>query len=101
MAEYIEREAAQKAIMERKWEIGSDGAMAMETICTVPAAEVEPIIHAHWLVDYEYLTCSRCGESYYAGDTKGEVEFLLEHGDVNKFCHGCGAHMDEEGQNEK
>lgn len=60
-----------------------------------PAADVEPVIHAHWIVDDEYLVCSHCGESYRAAETRWEVEFQLKHGDANKRCHGCGAHMDE------
>lgn len=96
MTKYIDAEAIERAVMAAKWQDGADGAMAMEIVAGAPAADVEPVIHAHWIVDDEFLVCSHCGEEYLAGDTRGEVEFLLEHGDVHKFCHGCGAKMDEE-----
>lgn len=112
MAEYIEREALIQEIEKSRWDNPHAPGIAhrahntehlhfMRLAEVAPAADVEPIIHAHWFVDDEYLTCSHCGESYLAGDTKGEVKFLLECGDVHKRCHGCGAHMDEEGKNEK
>lgn len=75
--------------------------IAIGMVRGAPVVDVEPIIHAHWFVADEYLVCSHCGESYFAGDTRGEVKFLLECGDVHKRCHGCGAHMDEEAKNEK
>ena len=43
MTEY--RNAAVKAIMETKWERGSDGAMAMEIVASPPAADVVPVVH--------------------------------------------------------
>ena len=97
MAKYIECEALMEAVHKSRLHNPHKSGPAR----VAPAADVEPVVHAHWFVDDEYLTCSHCGESYLAGDTRGEVKFLLEQGDVHKFCHGCGAHMDEEGQNEK
>lgn len=44
MAEYIDRNAAVKAIMETKWERGSDGAMAMEIVASAPIADVVPVV---------------------------------------------------------
>ena len=110
MAKYIECEALMEAVHKSRLHNphkSGPARVAHETehshflhlIAEAPAADVEPVVHAHWFVDDEYLTCSHCGESYLAGDTRGEVKFLLEQGDVHKFCHGCGAHMDEEGQN--
>lgn len=61
MAEYIEREAAQGAIMKRKWAIGSDGAMAMEAISTIPVADVAPVRHGHWVNLNGKLVCNLCG----------------------------------------
>lgn len=44
MAEYIERSAAVRRIMETKWERGSDGAAAMEIVASAPATDVEKLI---------------------------------------------------------
>lgn len=93
MAEYIERDAAVKAVMDAMWVSRSDEVIATLIIKGVPAAEVEPVIYAYWSADDEYLTCSRCGESYLAGDTRHEVRELLRSGQVHKRCHGCGARM--------
>ncbi len=92
MAEYIEREAAQGAIMKRKWAIGSDGAMAMEAISTIPVADVVPVMHAHWIKTFGSggmlvgWKCSApdCGVlSCYKG----------------AYCPNCGAKMEgEEGK---
>lgn len=94
MAEYIEREAAIKSVVE-----AVDNGLAttaddlQEILSELPAAEVEPVIYSHWVADDEYLTCANCGESYLAGDTRSEVKALLKAGDVHKRCHGCGARM--------
>lgn len=100
MPEYIGRKTAELA-MRKAGVQGSDRqvrtwAKAECIIHLLPAADVEPVIHAHWSVVDEYLVCSHCGERYKAGDTRGEVEYYLAHGDVHKRCHECGAHMDED-----
>lgn len=99
MAEYIDKKAAVAAVMATKWQDGADGAMAMEIIDAAPAADVEPVVHAHWVVDDEYLTCSHCWDSYLAGDTRYEVRELLARGETYKRCPHCGAKMDEEVDN--
>lgn len=104
MAEYIDREEVYKRACRGCTRHGDEiGSCYEEEPCeelqsefaSAPAADVEPVIHAHWIVDDEYLVCSNCGESYLAGDTRAEVRDLLASGDVHKRCHGCGAHMDE------
>lgn len=54
--------------------------------------------HGHWIiVEYEYLDCSCCGESYYTGcDSTEDAKHMLKTGDVYKFCPYCGARMDGE-----
>lgn len=54
----------------------------------------ETVVHAHWVVDDEYLTCSHCSGSYLAGDTSHEVRELLDRGEAYKRCPHCGAKMD-------
>lgn len=53
MTEYIDRNAAVKAIMETKWERGSDGAMAMEIVASAPLADVVPVVR--WIPITERL----------------------------------------------
>lgn len=69
MTEYIDRNAAVKAIMETKWERGSDGAMAMEIVASLPAADVAPVVHGRWDDSGRYtfpsgaaaVRCTNCG----------------------------------------
>ena len=59
--------------------------------------DVEPVRHAHWEIqEYEFLTCSDCGGSYYTGcDCTSEAKEKLENGDCYNYCPHCGAKMDE------
>ena len=92
MAEYIEREAAQGAIMKRKWAIGSDGAMAMEAISTIPVADVAPVRHGHWVNLNGKLVCNLCGVfAKWASEGNGFWGMA-----ATNFCPNCGAKMDEE-----
>ena len=85
MPEYIKRETAIKRVMETKWEIGSDGAAAMEIVAATPAADVAPVRHGRWLcVDTDteqFFLCNRCKKKeYWESD----------------YCPSCGAKMDGE-----
>lgn len=47
-----------------------------------PAADVEPVVHAHYIVDFlGDSSCSQCGEKFLDSTCKR--------------CPNCGAHMDE------
>ena len=54
-------------------------------------------IHAHWvIIEYEYLNCSHCGESYYTGtESTEQAKEWLEKGYAYSYCPYCGAKMDE------
>ena len=69
----------------------------LDSIDSQPDADVEPVRHAHWEIqEYEFLTCSDCGESYYTGcDCTSEAKEKLEDGDCYNYCPYCGAKMDE------
>jgi len=44
--------------------------------------------------EYEYFTCSECGDDYWNGcDCTEEAEERLRNGDYPKFCPNCGADM--------
>ena len=93
MTEYIDRNAAVKAIMETKWERGSDGAMAMEIVASAPAADVVPVVygkwvHPHWKNSDFCYDCSVCG---------GEAmhrEYRWSDKKIYPICPACGAKMD-------
>lgn len=61
-------------------------------------AEVAQVRHGHWFfTEYEFFTCSACGNSYYNGaDCKSRAESYLNSGKFFKYCPHCGARMDEE-----
>lgn len=87
MAEYIEREAAIKAIDH---EVSLDGLYA--NIKAIPAADVRPERHGEWVrvsdddQDEGWFICSECKEKYF---NPSDDEDLLPN-----FCPRCGAKMD-------
>ena len=115
MAEYIEREAALKAIAEDKIEmtpeliaigraIGTytaeqafDGINQacdrhIESIKILPAADVQPMKHGQWIDgDYRCVTavCSKCKHLRLGNGAKFATRIAL-------YCEHCGARMDGE-----
>lgn len=87
MAEYIDREAALMKLMQ-------DGCSAknLQSISDMPAADVAPVIHAHWVSASKKqgvnigMKCSLCGARI-----KNSEFFNGNH----NYCHKCGAKMDE------
>ena len=61
------------------------------------ASDVQEVKHAHWIIiEYEYLNCSHCGESYYTGaESTEQAKEWLEKGYAYSYCPYCGAKMDE------
>lgn len=95
--EYIERKEVNSEI--NKLPLTEDAAMEiLWAIDHIPTADVAPVVHAKWLIEeYEYLTCSRCGDDYYTGmDSTKQAEANLIDGEVPKYCPNCGAKMDGE-----
>ncbi|MBP3798013.1 MAG: hypothetical protein J6I46_09615 [Ruminococcus sp.] len=107
MDEYIRREAVVKEIKSRiyaaddAWESGYNTAMAeiMEWIKHIPSADVQPVKHGRWIIDYAEGTkiyhahCSECGKepnNHIGGD------YYIDK--LSDFCPNCGARMD--GDNE-
>ena len=58
----------------------------------IPAADVEPVKHGHWIREYLSYGVSRYICSVCKSRNLGEDEIYFEH---NKFCPVCGAKMDE------
>ena len=91
MDEYIKRETAVRMVMAAKWGDCSDGAMAMEIVASVPAADVASVVHGQWINAYPdiepnplfmYGICSNCG-------------FEQGLSDKLNYCPNCGTKMDE------
>lgn len=77
MTEYIERGALMNEI-EKHFE--TIGANAQRLVARFPAADVEPVVHAHWKWKAPYMVCSACNRH-----------------SINRYrskrCQHCGAHM--------
>ena len=86
MAEYIEREAAIKELMnDAPEQVGYSREDATDCIRYIDAADVVPVRHGRWLyVDTDteqFFLCNRCKKK--------------EHWESD-YCPNCGAKMDEE-----
>lgn len=96
MAEYIEREAAIKAIYEsdpfgvHKY-FGWRAMDIEEALRAIPAADVAPVRHGRWQynTDFYVWCCSECGEN----PTKGTGVVTTEE-KLPSYCPNCGAKMD-------
>lgn len=85
MTDYISREAA----LEITTRTCGDYAAAFAEIRKLPAADVVPVVHGHWIKDNFFSDdvnngekCSQCGE------------LIGWFGNPPKYCPGCGALMD-------
>ena len=112
MKEYIEREAAIQALGDEPeiWcerdpveiQEQNDWNYYKHCIEAVPAADVVEVRHGRWIfTEYEFFTCSVCGESYYNGaESTAQAESYLNSGHTYKYCPNCGARMDKEDKHE-
>ena len=69
----------------------------INSIKAIPAADVEPVRHGHWLCSddlYETAICSECN-----CDTQEPYGFVIKSDEYN-FCRNCGAKMDGGDNNE-
>lgn len=87
MAEYIEREAAMKELMnDAPEQVGYSREDAADCIRYMDAADVAPVRHAKWVFGGDGLVeCSVCNETY-------DVNML-----PRNYCPNCGAKCDLEG----
>ena len=72
----------------------------VEAIKTTPTADVEPVVHAHWIHErYDgnlaiFSRCSKCGFQYNASVLDAKT-FKSKIEKEYNYCPNCGAHMDE------
>jgi hypothetical protein len=99
--EYIEREAVSKYANEVKDNFAPLHKLVIDALIygineNIPKADVELVRHGKWyFTEYEYFSCSECGESYYNGcDTTAEAKERLKSGDYYNYCPFCGAKME-------
>lgn len=91
MAEYIEREAAIKELMnDAPEQVGYSREDASDFIRYIDAADVAPVRHGHWIDKGEYGVCTECGGR--SGTQYDGVEPIPL---MTQFCPNCGAKMDE------
>lgn len=92
MAEYIERKAAELAMVEKGqsskryrlgefWEL--NGAEIREVLQAIPAADVKPVMRGEWKWDSFNIVCSECDFAPLFDSTEP-----LYH-----YCPNCGADM--------
>jgi hypothetical protein len=106
--EYIEREALLKVVEKRldtlRKEFGDYDPYAggyderVDRISEAPPAEVVEVRHGYWyFTEYEYFSCSVCGQSpFNFCDSTAEARRKLADGEVYPYCPECGAKMDGE-----
>ena len=97
MAEYIERESAMQIAFTSPFFSNA----LMEEIKAIPAADVPPVVHAHWYMRGGRACCSNCDvkslwESDWDGCKNHEREFVSA---KSNYCPHCGAKMNEEEHN--
>ena len=106
MAEYIEREAAIRALLNDAPEQvidwyrpygQTDEPIPFETLVSdlrdMKAADVAPVRHGRWILDEKryVIYCSECGE------VSGYSLNLRDVREENHYCPNCGCKMDLEG----
>ena len=94
MAEYIEREAAIRALLnDAPEQVRYSREDAADCIRYMDAADVAPVRHGRWVLDEKryVVYCSECSEpvSYYPN--------IRDVREENHYCPNCGAKMDLEG----
>lgn len=96
MSKYYDLDKLKDMIEAKAETLIGDGAIAFHAVAKwldfLPAADVAPVVHAHWIYKFQYANhdhcyiCSACGMSERVPYRGYEKRFL--------HCH-CGAKMDE------
>ena len=109
MAEYIDRELLKERFKNRlnwlKKDIHDEYSSVLYDCCEydtklideITAADVAPIVHGRWELEYETygkMRCSVCKKEALIEKTIGDVGVITNYVDSN-YCPNCGAKMDE------
>ena len=92
MTDAISRSAAIEALDQHSYETISDYDKTVELLNELPALDVAPVVHAHWIKTFgsdgfvSTLRCSKCNNSENSTYIPGN------------FCWFCGARMDGEAE---
>lgn len=113
MAEYIEREKMTFHLAQELEFLGEPDSShqpvaygcvnglktALSYANDIPTADVVEVRHGYWYItEYEYFTCSECGNSFYNGcESTAEAKQRLKDGLYDNYCGHCGAKMDGKG----
>ena len=99
MAEYIEREAAKRALADSdvvpKYK-ADNRPVTDKIIDDIPAADVAPVVHGKWVPsdgNPGFLVCSACEDCYVVAEWADEKKWM--------YCPACGAKMDKEEDNDQ
>ena len=67
--------------------------LALTALRSVSRERVGKVWRGKWkIIEYEFFTCSRCGDSYYNGaESHEQAESYLNSGYVYDFCPHCGS----------
>lgn len=87
MSRYIDAEETKKVIRANNWTNPAVPDAVAIIINMMPTADVAPVVHGRWETREGIIRycCSKCG---------GYAEVMF------RYCHWCGAKMDEEINNE-
>ena len=92
--EYIPRDAVDDVLLKLEERFISNPfaltacAMAVDKIDNIPAADVAPVVHGHWIhLGGGLAKCSVC---------KWVVKDCYDQDNEDLFCRKCGAKMDKE-----
>lgn len=85
--------------------MGKDAYTAGEVLLSIqmfPSADVQPVVHAHWIWEdvwtenSDFCTCSNCGENVIQYVTASQMDKQLWEGKAYwSYCPHCGAKMDD------
>ena len=106
MAEYIEKEAAIRALLNDSPEqVGYSREDATDCIRYMDAADVAPVRHGKWVFGKDlpyswgqipknkyHLYCSECLEQAFNRSEDNDPDFDVD----TSYCHNCGAKMESE-----
>ena len=86
--EGIGPKASPKCLEAVRWSV-----KALKALRPVSREQVEKVWRGEWkIVEYEFFTCTRCGDSYYNGaESTEQAESYLNSGHVYDFCPHCGS----------